>query len=60
MLLTLNQKTITMKGFKFYINMRNGATYIVRALTEEHAIQSFLKKWPYGRKEIWNVKNGGE
>jgi hypothetical protein len=49
-----------MKGFKFYINMRNGATYIVRALCEEHAIQSFLKKWPYGRQEIWNVKNGGE
>ena len=48
-----------MEGFKFHINMRNGATYIVRALTEEHAIEYFLKKWPYGRKEIWYVKNRG-
>ncbi len=30
-----------MEGFKFHINMRNGATYVVRALTEEHAIEFF-------------------
>ena len=28
-----------MRGFKFYINLRNGETHTVRALTKEQAIE---------------------
>ena len=49
-----------MRGFKFYINLRNGETHTVRALTEEQAVEFFVRAKPYNRNEIWYVSGGKE
>ena len=49
-----------MIGFKFYINLRNGETHTVRALTKEQAIEFFVRAKPYNSNEIWYVSGGKE
>lgn len=49
-----------MIGTKFYINLRNGETHTVRALSKEQAVEFFVRAKPYNSSEIWYVSGGTE